>query len=325
MPVSECGAGAGKKVVKKNKLFLHIFRAWSGYRHTSNGDYRTFWFLPCHRHPVPQCTFTKLVRHTWAEDPGTTRIMSAPPGRSATVTSLSGRVNALKFMQRASPSSSPSTPSRPTAAAAATATASPSPAASPSASIPGSPSIGAGAIEEEQWSLSPAAIANLRAKAQGQSHPTDKERSNAPRIEQEAGFDAWLINRETQQQQQQTSGSGRRTGHRQTFGVLGKRKQDQNGQEEQEEQEPTSDNRSKGRDRDQAEAEADSLSDEGAENQSATGFVKPGSLKKGDRKSEASASASKRAKKSAGPSKDQDKVVYARKRGGKLGISGGGR
>ena len=200
--------------------------------------------------------------------------MSVPQSsRSATVTGLSGRVSALKFMQRASPSSSPS--NTPTKASQSTPLASPSPA--PSA--PGSPAVG---NEEEQWTLSPAAIAKLRGKRK-----VDKK--EGVKIVQEAGFDAWLIGQEKEQE----------GGSRQTFGSLGKRKQtaeeearlkeEPNFEEEEEEEEPK-------------------------------GFVKPGTLTNKRSKHDEGA---KKARKG---SRDQDKVVSVRKgRGGKAGISGGRR
>lgn len=203
--------------------------------------------------------------------------MSVPQSsRSATVTGLSGRVSALKFMQRASPSS-PSTPTKPSSQSAA---ASPSPA--PSA--PGSPAVG---NEEEQWTLSPAAIAKLRGKKKADK----KERV---KIVQEAGFDAWLINQEKEQE----------GGSRQTFGSLGKRKQTAE-EEERLREEPD-------------------FEEEGEEvEETPKGFLKPGSLSKRSKQESSSDSGSKKAKKGG---RDQDQVVSVRKgRGGKAGISGGRR
>ncbi|SPO47587.1 uncharacterized protein PSANT_05275 [Moesziomyces antarcticus] len=130
--------------------------------------------------------------------------MSAPPGRSATVTALSGRVHALKFMQRGSPS----TPSKTTSETPATPStpASPSPAASPAPSVPGSPAAAFG--QDEQWSLSPAAIARIRANAKT---PTAKA---GPVISHEAGFESWLIKR--------TGAEQPAANQRLTFGKIGK-------------------------------------------------------------------------------------------------------
>ncbi|KAJ9474919.1 hypothetical protein PHBOTO_004789 [Pseudozyma hubeiensis] len=245
--------------------------------------------------------------------------MSAPPGRSATVTSLSGRVSALKFMQRASPSSSPSSAANtPVKSSQPASPASPlsTPGPSTSTLIPGSPSFGA---EEEQWSLSPAAIARLRAKAQGQSQ---KVEAKGVRISQEAGFDAWLIERE----KHPTSGEGKKQSARQTFGKLGKQKDE----DEEQESKQDSKKRSRGSKEEQGQEpdfEESEDSDEEEENKPKR-FVKPGSIKgkSGAKKSEGdSPSSNKKAKKNAKAGKDQDKVVFARKRGGKLGISGGGR
>ncbi|TKY88863.1 hypothetical protein EX895_002104 [Sporisorium graminicola] len=252
--------------------------------------------------------------------------MSAPPGRSATVTSLSGRVNALKFMQRASPSSTSNTPTKPTASSSRTPLASPSPAtaaaASPSPSVPGSPF--GGAVDEEQWSLSPAAIAKLRAKA---SRPeTASVQKKGPTISQEAGFDAWLITREKQVPGDSASS---RTSQRQTFGKLGKQKQ-----EADEDQDSKKRSRGQHDDNDDDEDNAEGLEPDfesgESEQESPKRFVKPGSLsngknkdKRSDKQHQESPSAKKPKKNGAG--KDQDKVVFARKRGGKPGISGGGR
>lgn len=251
------------------------------------------------------------------------KTMSAPPGRSATVTSLSGRVNALKFMQRASASassstssSSPSSPSTPAKASTQTIPlASPSPAqpGSPSVSVPGSPSLAA--AEEDQWTLAPAAIAKLRAKAAG-------HKREGVKISQEAGFDAWLIEREKKQPEAgQSQGQGR--GQRQTFGSLKKRPQEDD--EEQQGQGVKKRSKAPHDTQDGLEPEFQE-SEESEVEQKPKGFVKPGSVKK-QQKQGGSPSGSKKAKKnsSQGSSKDQDKVVYARKRGGKLGISGGGR
>ncbi|SJX64603.1 uncharacterized protein SRS1_15420 [Sporisorium reilianum f. sp. reilianum] len=229
--------------------------------------------------------------------------MSAPPGRSATVTSLSGRVNALKFMQRASPSS---TPTKPTASTSRTPLASPSPAtpASLAPSLPGSPFAGATA-DEEQWSLSPAAIARLRARAAGSGNV-----GKGPTISQDAGFDAWLISQEAPKEVKEGKAS-----QRQTFGKLGKLKQE--GDEEQ----LDSKKRSRGSNDAEEGLEPDFESEE-SEEEKPKGFVKPGSLKKSKKGGKQESPSAKKAKKN-GAGKDQDKVVFARKRGGKLGISGG--
>lgn len=222
--------------------------------------------------------------------------MSGPPGRSATVTSLSGRVNALKFMQRASNSSSTSspasTPSKPNAPSSSHST----PRASPT---PASPAAGSGttAETEEQWTLSPAAIDKLRAKNQN-----SRKEKGGPRIVQEAGFDAWLITREKEQQ----------GGSRQTFGSLAKRREE--------------DEESKKRAREEPDFEHsdndESCSEE--EEKSAKGFVKPGDFSKKKSKKQVDSDPPARGKKAnQGGKKDQDKVVFARKRGGKAGISGG--
>lgn len=232
--------------------------------------------------------------------------MSAPPGRSATVHSLSGRVNALKFMQRASPSSTP------TKSTTSTLPSTPATPASPSTSVPASPSIGG---EDEQWSLSPAAIARLRAKAQGQS------KNVGPTIEQEAGFDAWLITREKEAQSSEERGA--KTSSRQTFGKLGKQKEDDDEE----------DSKKRSRGADDGEGEEPDFDEDESEDEKPRGFVKPGSLSKSNKAKRSekqeqapSPSSSKKARKDKGKGgKDQDKVVYARKRGGKLGISGGGR
>lgn len=131
-------------------------------------------------------------------------------------------------------------------------------------------------------------------------------------IEQEAGFDAWLISTK------EVSSS------RQTFGSFGKQEQD----EEEE--------KKKKRSRGQADdgGEEPDFDEQESEEETPKGFVKPGSLgnkskqNKGSESKErvGSPSSSKKARKDKGRGgKDQDKVVYARKRGGKLGISGGGR
>ncbi|SPO31020.1 uncharacterized protein UTRI_05342_B [Ustilago trichophora] len=243
--------------------------------------------------------------------------MSAPPGRSATVTSLSGRVNALKFMQRASPStssSSPSTPSKPsTSRTPQVASPSPSTGTSPAPSIPGSPALG-GAAEEEQWSLSPAAIAKLRAKAHGKSSQQKKEEA-LPTISQEAGFDAWLISRE---KESSAAAQEKKLNARQTFGKLGKNKEDDNDEDEGESKKRSRSNHNRDNNDDGLEPDFESASEDEKPKPS-KGFVKPGSLKS------ESPSASKKAKKNTPGKKDQDKVVFARKRGGKLGISGGSR
>ncbi|SNX87103.1 uncharacterized protein MEPE_05813 [Melanopsichium pennsylvanicum] len=246
--------------------------------------------------------------------------MSTPSGRSATVTSLSGRVNALKFMQRASPSSPSSSPSKPTASTSATCTlASPSPAA---ASPALASSTFGGEASEENWSLSTAAIAKLRAKATGQLQ-TNKQVKQGPTISQEAGFDAWLIGREDLE----NSSSATKQSSRQTFGKLDKRRDDvPEGQEQEESRKPSikidNDDKEKG---EQATLEPDFESD--TEKPRKTDFVKPGSIKNDSAshkrlRQDASSSATKKAKKGR-HSKDHDKVVFARKRGGKLGISGG--
>ena len=250
--------------------------------------------------------------------------MSAPPGRSATVTSLSGRVSALKFMQRASPSTS-STPTKSTASSSRTPLGSPSPAASsPAPCIPGSPAFGAAAAEEEQWSLSPAAIARLRAKATGSNRGNKTKATDVPTISQEAGFDAWLITREKEQPSEATNPG--RTSQRQTFGKLGKQKQGQD--DEREEQD--SKKRSRGQQDDEDDQTLEPDFDESEKEEEPKGFVKPGSLsaksthnKKSNNQQQDSRSQKKHKKHDRG--KDQDKVVFARKRGGKPGISGGGR
>ena len=249
--------------------------------------------------------------------------MSAPPGRSATVTSLSGRVNALKFMQRASPASTPTKSTTASTSASTSRTpASPSPAASPAPSVPGSPAVGG--AEEEQWALSPAAIAKLRAKAQANTQSSKNNTAAAPTISHEAGFDAWLITRE-----KQTAAADSKPTSRQTFGKLGKQKEDDEDDNEKED-EGESKKRSRSKHEDGLEPEFDSAdSDDGEDARSSKGkgkgFVKPGTWAKSGTQ-DASPSAAKKAKKNAGSrSKDQDKVVFARKRGGKPGISGGGR
>ncbi|SPO30725.1 uncharacterized protein UTRI_05342 [Ustilago trichophora] len=249
--------------------------------------------------------------------------MSAPPGRSATVTSLSGRVNALKFMQRASPSSSssfssssPSTPSKPRVSRRSQlASPSPSAGASPAPSISESSALG-GEAEEEQWSLSPAAIAKLRAKAQGKNIQ-QKNADALPIISQEAGFDAWLITRE---KDSVVAEEEKKPNARQTFGKLGKNKQDDNDEEEGQSRKRSRSNNHNNKDEDDGGLEPDfGSASQDEKSKPSKGFVKPGSLKSEN------PSASKKAKKNTGGKKDQDKVVFARKRGGKLGISGGGR
>ncbi|KAJ1019850.1 hypothetical protein NDA13_006073 [Ustilago tritici] len=237
-------------------------------------------------------------------------MVSAPPGRSATVTSLSGRVNALKFMQRASPSSTPTKASNSTASNTAAST-SHTPLASPSlaASASGSPApFGAteGAVEE-QWSLSPAAIARLRAKATGSKEK--KKETTGPEISQQAGFDAWLITRD-----QPTSVAGKGDS-RQTFGKLGKNKE-----EDPDDTEPgSSKKRSRTDEGEGLEPDFDSASNS-SEADELKGFVKPGTLQ-GARKQQRQSSPSSAKQARSGGKKDQDKVVFARKRGGKAGIS----
>lgn len=142
------------------------------------------------------------------------------------------------------------------------------------------------------------------------------------KISQEAGFDAWLIERE----KQPTSGEGKKQSARHTFGKLGKQK------DENEEQESKQDSKKRARGSKEEhgqEPDFDESEDSDEEEQEQPkGFVKPGSItgKSGAKKSGGdSSSSNKRAKKNAKAGKDQDKVVFARKRGGKLGISGGGR
>ncbi|GAC94877.1 hypothetical protein PHSY_002450 [Pseudozyma hubeiensis SY62] len=221
-------------------------------------------------------------------------------------------------MQRASPSSSPSSAANtPVKSSQPASPASPLSTPGPSSStlIPGSPSFGA---EEEQWSLSPAAIAKLRAKARGQSQ---KAEAKGVSISQEAGFDAWLIERE----KQPTSGEGKNQSARQTFGKLGKQK------DEDEEREGKQDSKKRARGTKEEhgqEPDFEESEDSDEELENPKGFVKPGSIKgkKDEKKREGdSSSPNKKAKKNAKAGKDQDKVVFARKRGGKLGISGGGR
>ena len=118
------------------------------------------------------------------------------------------------------------------------------------------------------------------------------------RIEQEAGFDAWLITRE---KQEATAGS--KGNQRQTFGKLGKQKE--------EEEEEDSKKRSRASDEEEPDFESE-------DEKQSKGFIKPGSSK--SKKDEASPSGNKKVKHG---KKDQDKVVFARKRGGKQGISGG--
>lgn len=269
--------------------------------------------------------------------------MSAPPGRSATVTSLSGRVNALKFMQRATASSASSaasasnTRTESSTASQRTPPASRSPATtSPSASIRASPLLGA--AEEEQWSLSPAAIAKLRTRAQAQaqaqsqsqsqsqSHQSTTQEPKRPKIYQEAGFDAWLIEREKQLSDEATN----RINQRHTFGQLGKQ---QGGDEDEDEDEGEDEEQdSRKRPRGQTDDEQGQESEESEEQGSQPRFVKPGSLgkrSKSNTKHIANGSpdslSNKANKGKRRTSNDQDKVVFTRKRGGKPGISGGGR
>lgn len=202
--------------------------------------------------------------------------MSAPPGRSATVTALSGRVHALKFMQRGSPS----TPSKTTSETPATPStpASPSPAASPAPSVPGSPAAAFG--QDEQWSLSPAAIARIRANAKT---PTAKA---GPVISHEAGFESWLIKR--------TGAEQPAANQRLTFGKIGK-------------------TNTVGTEPEVEADESRAASDE--DEQKGERFLKPGSSK---RSAQAEGKAAKKQRR-----RGEDKVVIARKRGGKPGISGG--
>lgn len=263
--------------------------------------------------------------------------MSAPPGRSATVTSLSGRVNALKFMQRATASSASSaasasnTRTESSTASQRTPPASRSPATtSPSASIRASPLLGA--AEEEQWSLSPAAIAKLRPRAQAQaqsqsqsqSHQSTTQEPKRPKIYQEAGFDAWLIEREKQLSDEATN----RINQRHTFGQLGKQQGGDKDEDEGEDEEQDSRKRPRG----QTDDEQGQESEESEEQGSQPRFVKPGSLgkrSKSNTKHIANGSpdslSNKANKGKRRTSNDQDKVVFTRKRGGKPGISGGGR
>lgn len=263
--------------------------------------------------------------------------MSTPSqGRSVTVTGLSGRVQALKFMQRGSTASSsgtstPSTPSTPikhagttsghsTPAQTSSAPLSPTLTASPAAAAPSY------APDEEQWSLSPAKISQLTAKAKAQNrHTATTSAVPSANIEHEPGFETWLLDRERP--------SSRSTNTRQTFGSFKlaastdsptaseagkKRARDQ------------SDEPSLGIDRlSQSEEEDKVLSKDpdvgrGKKSQK-NGFIKPGSLQntsKSGGKTPSSPASKASQNFQSGKAKDQDRVVYTRKRGGKQGISG---
>ncbi|PWY98137.1 hypothetical protein BCV70DRAFT_218966 [Testicularia cyperi] len=273
--------------------------------------------------------------------------MSTPSGRSATVTGLSGRVQALKFMQRggaaspsttpgrASPShslpSSPSTPARQLQIG----TASLSGAASPVESRTASPAPALpGAAEDEQWSLSPAKIAQLRAhanKSASNSTPAAISVSSA-HIYHEAGFDAWLIER--QKSESDSSASRLSTsGHRQTFGSLDKKDREPSKKRtrSEEDQDPNTEpdfdfeeSFDEDEDKDEVDAESSKRKKSGSgKTNGKQGFVKPGTLGKGRLEQSPSGAKKNKTQSRSSKSKNEDKVVYARKKGGKKGISGG--
>lgn len=195
--------------------------------------------------------------------------------------------------------------------------------------------------QDERWSLSPAAIAKLRAQAQANQPQTktSNQHKKAPtvNISQEAGFDAWLITREKESLVDQAK--EQRVASRQTFGRLGKKQTDDEEQPQEAEGEEGSKKRSRSSKsdnpvQDQDQDDSDGLEpdfdsqDEASRPTKRASFIKPGSLSKANSKENPSpspsAKKSKRYETSANKTKDPDTVVFARKRGGKPGISGGG-
>lgn len=269
--------------------------------------------------------------------------MSTPSqGRSVTVTGLSGRVQALKFMQRGSAAgTSSSTPSAPTSATSTpfkqTTSGHSTPAsgqASPALSPSTPTAAGNFGQEDEQWSLSPAKISQLTAHVRPKAPQSAGTPVSPAKIEHEAGFEAWLLSRE----RESSRSASESTNTRQTFGSFkasapaatseSGKKRSRDLTEEEARTEPGLDVDEDSEDND----EVLSLEEGSNPSRSQTspgkknGFIKPGSLQnngshKGKHPSSSPSSSTKKAK--TGKKKDQDRVVYTRKRGGKQGISGG--
>lgn len=266
--------------------------------------------------------------------------MSEPSqSRSITVTGLSGRVQALKFMQRGSAagatSSTPSAPTSATSTPARQATSGYStPASGQTSPAPHTPAAsGSYGQEEEQWSLSPAKISQLTAKAQVKALQNASKPASPAKIEHEAGFEAWLLSRE-RNSANTSSESGATTNTRQAFGSFkapvasetgAKRSRDHT--EEESRTEPEFDIDEDSEDDDEVlSLEEGSKPPQDKKLRRKNGFIKPGALQNSGNKSgkRSSSTPSPSAKKSkSAKTRDQDRVVYTRKRGGKQGISGG--